>query len=102
MHLEWQSFALSNGVTLLNLVLCITQGVECEFCHEEFSVINRHMWRCKAKVSLEEEVILKHQNDDINVIIPKSLERSLININNEIPSVTDLLDKIMKTEWKQK
>ena len=56
------------------------------------------MWRCKAKVSLEEEVILQHQNDDINLIIPKSLEGSLININNEIPSVTDLPDKIMKTE----
>ena len=70
----------------------LIKGVECEFCHKDFSSIGRHLWRCKAKLTSNNHPIVQNQptnNVDGSLETP---ERSLANTYHVISSTNDLPD----------
>ena len=56
----------------------------CQFCDKIFNLLQRHFWRCKAKLHTEPlQVDHNHDNDiDFNINIVENKSRLIVNFND--------------------
>ena len=85
----------SEWLYLFGILVCFSQltykvdAVECEYCHNDFKSLGRHVWRCKQIVLLDNVGIVENNS---NADIPEQIEipeRSLANNNGIIEPTND-------------
>ena len=69
---------------LVVITLDSTLAAQCEYCEKDFTYINKHIWRCKVKLSKIQQTSIV--NNDFSV---ETSETSLVNIDNNIPATND-------------
>ena len=41
-------------ILVIQLFVAFSSGIECEFCHKDFQHLNKHVWRCKNRVEINQ------------------------------------------------
>ena len=71
---------------LASTEICL--GTVCEFCQRDFDSVNRHIWRCKARVSYRQDHPTGTTVSSAASSQPIGINRSLSNHNNTVPPAT--------------